>query len=54
MKYTVGMEIENFKLIIIIIIIIIIKTSITAPSGKDKIVYKFGSKPHEPRLHGKL
>ena len=35
---------------IIIISVIIIKTSITSPSGKNKIVYKFLSQPHE-HLH---
>ena len=40
--------------IIIIIITIIIKTSSTSPSGKNKIVYKLFSQPHNYLRHGKL
>ena len=37
-----------------IIIIIIIKTSITGPSWKNKIVYKLLSQPHKHLRHRKL
>ena len=41
-------------IIINIIIIIIIKTSITGPSEKNKIVDKSLSQPHKHQRHGKL